>query len=185
MSKHLQTFEKTHPPKFKVAEVPLPSTRMREMAPKLYEKDGTAMVLCPWCTPTHPLLPEESSPCGTRIKITAVQTIYTEAFVAEHKLTCAKCGQGGGEMIEYKKVYAHLPDCKPDTFLLADQPHYTFLAAVVFQMKEGRLRDILEKKYGLAQKVMEIDEKGAQTNKVLGYFFLKRPGYGYPRLETP
>jgi len=184
MSKHLMTFEKKNVPKFKLPSAPEGLTRVREMAPKFHEGGRKSLVLCPYCHPIHPLIPGVPSPCGTGIKITAVQVIYTKRFVEENKLICAKCKQGGGEMVQYMKVYAHIPDCKPDTILLPQLPKFNPWAGVVFRMKEGRLKEGIEFRYGLAQVVKDIDSEGNHTGKVLGYFFMKKPGFGYPVVEA-
>jgi len=183
MSKHLQTFTKQHPPKFKLPNPVEAPTRVREMAPVLREDGKTAQVLCPYCKPSHLLIPGQPSLCGTSIKITAVQTIYTGRFIAENGILCAKCRQGGGEMVAYRNVYTHIPDCKPDTFLLPELPKFQPFAGVVFRMKDGKVKEAIERRLGLAQIVKETNSEGQPTGKVLGYFFLKKPGFGYPSVE--
>lgn len=159
-------------------------TRFRESFPKVNETKAGVQLLCPFCVPTHPIVPNQPTPCGTTLKVTAVQMIYTKDTVKEKGLVCSKCKQGGGEMIQYMNVYAHLPDCKPDTFLLPQLPEFSKLAGLVYCMKNEKLKNALEKRWGLAQVVKDITAEGQETGVVLGYFFMKKPGYGYPEIKT-
>lgn len=159
----------------KKSYVPKQETRFREEIPQLHQTKAGAQLLCPFCIPTHPLVPGVPNPCGTVLHVTAAQMIYTKKTVASRKLICSKCKQGGGEMVQYMNVYAHIPDCKPDTFLLPQLPDFNYLARVVFGLPAGPLKEWLEKRYGSAQQVQDIDADGNKTGKVIGYFFLKLP----------
>lgn len=150
-------------------------TRFREQSPQLHQTKQGTQLLCPFCVPTHPLLPDKPSTCGTVLRVTAAQMIYTKNTVMRKKMICSKCKQGGGEMVQYMNVFAHIPDCKPDTFLLPQLPTFTPFARVVFKMKEGKVKTWLEERHGLAQQVQDIDAEGNKTGKILGYFFLKVP----------
>jgi hypothetical protein len=160
--------------------VPKAETRFREEIPQLHQTKGGAQLLCPFCVPSHPLMPGVPNPCGTVLHVTAAQMIYTKKTVASRKLICSKCKQGGGEMVQYMNVYAHLPDCKPDTFLLPQLPTFSRAAALVFRMKDGAIKKWFEDRYGSAQQVQDIDADGNKTGKVLGCFFLK-----IPQVEAP
>jgi len=159
-------------------------TRFREAYPRVNETRQGVQLLCPFCIPSHPIVPNQPNACGTTLKVTAVQMVFTKEAVKAKGLICSKCRQGGGEMIQYMNVYAHLPDCKPDTILLPLLPEFNWFAGIVFRLKDGKIKKSLEQRFGLAQAVMDIDKEGKQTGKVLGYFFMKIPGYGYPILES-
>lgn len=146
----------------------------REAQPQLqWSKEG-ARLLCPFCTPPHPLLPGQESKCGTSLKVTAVQTVIPLRTVRDQGLICLKCHEGGkGEMVRFMNGYIHLKDCMPGTKLLAEPPKFSTLAGYVFNLPE-KARALVEKRTGKAQKVEEIDANGKETGKTLGYFFLKK-----------
>lgn len=152
-----------------------PDIRVRELPPTVRTtKQGTEL-LCPFCKPPHPILPNEATPCGTQIRVIAVQTIYSKHTVAHEKMICVKCKQGGGEMIQYMNSFVHLQDCNPNLKLLPQMPEFDRMAGVVFKLP-AKLRAFVEKRTGIAQQVEEIDTQGNKTGKVLGYFFMKITG---------
>jgi hypothetical protein len=132
-------------------------------------------IMCPWCSPSHALNPAESSPCGTSLKLTAVQTILPARLVREKKLTCVKCRGNSGEMVPYMNGFIHIAECAPGTFLLRDQPSYSLLARMVYKTPT-RIRKFLEKLTGPAKEVKEVDPSGSETGRIIGYFFLKTRG---------
>jgi hypothetical protein len=134
-------------------------------------KEG-ATILCPFCMPTHPIVPGEPSPCGTQLRLTAVQTIIPERTVRREELTCVKCHKGGGEMVQYMNGFIHLNDCAPDTTLLRTPPAYNRFAGLVFKLPKS-LRARVAQVTGYPQQVREISPDGKETGKIMGYFFLK------------
>lgn len=94
-------------------------------------------------------------------------------------IVCLKCHESGGEMVQYMNGFVHLTDCNPNTRLLPQIPNFNILAGVVFRMPTG-LRAGIEKVFGHAQAVEEIDQEGKKTGKVLGYFFMKVIPQGVP-----
>jgi hypothetical protein len=146
--------------------------RTREAVPDARRTKDGAQILCPFCKPSHPLSVGESSPCGTQLKLTAVQQIIPSRIVRMNKLVCVKCRQSGGEMVKYMNGFIHLQDCNPGTNLLRAQPHYNTLAGLVFKLPKT-LRRQVAKVTGSPQQVREITPDGTETGKIAGYFFLK------------
>lgn len=148
-------------------------TYFREAIPNPRTLPQGTQLLCPFCIPTHPLMPSQPSACGTVLKVTAVQMVYTKRTVMSKKMLCVKCKQGGGEMIAYMNSYVHLPDCQPAVKLLPNLPDFNWWAERVYKLPE-RARDWIEKYTGKVQYVKEIDKQGEKTGKVLGYFFFPK-----------
>lgn len=145
----------------------------REKYPLLNKTEEGVQVMCPFCTPSHPILPEVDSPCGTTLKVTAIQSILTSHGARQNKIICIKCGKTeGGEMVRYMNGFVHIADCAPGTRLLTTPPAYSRLAWFVFRMPLA-IRKWIEKSSGKAQAVKEIDPSGKETGRVLGYFFFK------------
>lgn len=152
----------------------LPSNALhtREALPGINRtKDGTVLT-CPFCTPSHPIVPNEPNACGTVLRVTAVQTIIPARVTRMQKLTCLKCHQAGGEMVQYMNGYIHLTDCTPGTKLLRVPPRYNRMAAVVSKLPAWA-RGGVEKYTGRAEAIREINLQGEETGKVLGYIFMK------------
>lgn len=146
--------------------------KTRENLPKVVQTKKGVEIQCPFCIPPHALLPGVESPCGTTLKVTAVQMYLTSHATRHNSLRCLKCGQVGGEMTRYRNGYVHMNDCMPGTKLLTEIPKLNKTAAVVYRMPP-KIRKVLEKKTGVAKQLQEIDAEGNQTGKVLGYFFWK------------
>lgn len=147
-----------------------PPVQTREKMPiAVPTKDGIELH-CPFCADAHVLRPNTESPCGTRVVVTAVQEVVTSKYAKQHGLICIKCHQGGGEMIKYRDSYIHLVDCVPEKRLLQDIPKFSKFAEFVSKTNP-RVRGIIERFTGRADHVIEIDEQGNETGKVLGYFF--------------
>jgi len=146
--------------------------KVREMPPKVEATKKGVLILCPFCVPTHTILPGIESPCGTTLKVTAIQTYYTSHATRHSDIHCLKCGLAGGEMVKYRNGYVHLYDCKPGTKLLTEIPPLSKIAGIVFKLP-ARLRTYLEKHMGAVKELQEIDQEGKNTGKVLGYFFWK------------
>lgn len=149
------------------------NVRMREELPGARVDKHGYELMCPFCKPAHPLFPGTPAPCGTQLKITAVQPVLGAYVTKERKISCVKCGQTGGEMVPYQKGYVHLVDCDPSTHLLAMPPEFSFWAKIVHGLPAG-LQKQIEKRAGAVQQVKEIDPAGRETGKTLGYFFLPK-----------
>lgn len=146
--------------------------RTRESIPRFVDDKGTKQLACPFCIPTHVLIPGRDSACGTTLTITAVQQIITSRIVRSEELICVRCGQGDGEMVQYMGGFAHVEDCKPGTVLFSEPPRFSRLAAFVYRLPR-RVQGALTRFYGSAQPIQEVDPKGNRTGNVLGYVFLK------------
>ena len=189
MSKgHTRTFVKKHLPATTQAGVnSRPEVRVRELPPK-FDKDGKdAVILCPFCDIPHPISIGKDSPCGTNLRLTAVQTIFPARTVKKLKLVCMKChqsdlpGQTGGDMIQFNNAFVHLidlsagsaqADCAPGTKLIAVPPKFSKVAQVVHNLPLP-IRRAVERRMGYAKPVTEVDPEGNETGKTLGYFFYK------------
>lgn len=136
-------------------------------------KGGGVELHCPFCPDHHALSPDKESPCGTKIEVKAVQKVIPRTMADREKLVCIKCHKvGGGEMVQYRKSFIHLVDCNPETKLLQDVPKFNKLAGIVYRLP-ARFRGLVERYTGRADQVLEIDENGVKTGKVLGFFFWK------------
>lgn len=149
-----------------------PDFLTRESPPKVVSTKKGAVVNCPFCNPTHPILPGVVSPCGTVLRVTAIQVYFSAHYTRHHDLICLKCGQGDGQMIRYRNGYVHMEECAPEKKFITEAPKLSTLAKIVFKMPVS-LRKIAEKRFGVAKELQEIDEVGKETGKVLGYVFWK------------
>lgn len=152
-----------------------PLFRTREASPSMNRTKAGVQILCPFCRPTHAIAPGEPTPCGTILRLVAVQDVLPSRIVRIQGLKCLKCHNGGGEMVQYMNGFIHLEDCDPKTRLLPQHPNYNIFARLVFKLPKG-IRSVIEKSTGPAQEVDEIDEQGNKTGKVMGYFFMKFQG---------
>jgi hypothetical protein len=155
--------------------LPKPPFRIREAFPKMVRTDQGVQIVCPFCTPAHPLTPGEPASCGTTLKLTAEQRILPSRITRMNHVKCLKCQQEGGEMIQYMNGFVHLEECNPKTRLLPDLPKFNPMAGIVIKMPGG-IRKLIEKSTGVSQAVHEIDGSGNVTGKVLGHFFMKNRG---------
>lgn len=146
----------------------------REAVP-LISKDskGNALLLCPFCTPPHPINPDSPSTCGTILQVRALQTVY-KSKKYETTNVCVKCGKSGGEMILFQGALIHMADCTPGVVALSTPPKYSTLAKFTHGLKDGSLKNILQKSFGKATPVEEVTPAGVRTGLVFGYFFNKR-----------
>lgn len=142
-------------------------------------KDG-AQLSCPFCNPTHVLVPGTPGHCGTILEITAVQQVISSRIVRNEGLVCARCRQGDGEMVKYMNGYIHLANCAPGTRLLSELPEFSKSAEFVFRLP-GKVRSFVERITGVVQYVKEIDTQGQETGRIVGYFFLKGKSNGRTR----
>lgn len=149
-----------------------PSVQTRESPPIAVQTKNGIELRCPFCPDHHPLLAGKASTCGTRIEVTAVQEVISARLSKSQNLTCLKCHKGGGEMVHFHDGFIHLVDCAPDIRLLQEHPRYSLLAKLVFNL-HPRIRGMVERATGRAEKVLEKDRDGNVTGKVFGYFFWK------------
>lgn len=149
--------------------------RFRELPPKVQKEPNGVMLVCPFCTLPHPLLPGVESNCGTSLRVKAVQTIIPPRLAKKEQIVCLKCHEvGGGEMVRFRGGFIHLEDCRPEMQLAVEAPKFSKLAKAAFGMSaKNPIRKAIERKYGKAQQVNEIDAKGNDTGKIAGYFFHK------------
>lgn len=76
-------------------------------------------------------------------------------------------------MVRSGNGFVHLDDCVPGTKVLTEPPPNSKLAERIFNLKDGWLKKWLEKRWGTARCVKEIDVEGNETGKILSYFFQK------------
>jgi len=146
--------------------------RTRELPPKVVQTKKGILINCPFCTPAHVILPGVESPCGTTLRVTAVQSYLTSHTTKQSKIHCVKCGQVGGEMTKYRDGFVHLNECSPGTKLLTEIPPLSNVAKFIFKFPD-RLRTFVEKRTGAVKELQEIDKEGKPTGKILGHFFWK------------
>lgn len=125
--------------------------------------------MCPFCKDSHPISPFVPSSCGTFVEVTAVQEVVRAKY--NKNIKCAKCGQGGGEMVQWQNAYIHANDCTPGVRTMAEPPKYSKLAGVIYNMQAGWIKTQLEKITGKAVPVDEVTPNGTKTGVVLGHFF--------------
>ena len=155
-----------------------PAVITREEPPKVQQTPNGARMICPYCTPPHVLIPGQQSACGTTLKVSAVQIIIPARTANEKKLRCLKCGEvGRAPMVQCGGGYVHRHDCKPGTQVLPAPPPYSAKAERVYNMKAGWMKEFLEKRYGRAQCVKEVNVDGVETGNILSYFFLKEANH--------
>lgn len=148
----------------------------RERTPILSKDNkGNALLLCPYCTPAHPINPDSPSVCGTILQVRALQTVY-KAKKYDPKTVCVKCKKGGGEMVLFQGALVHTHDCSPGVVALSTPPKYSILAKLTCKLKDGRLKNLIQKLYGVAVPVEEVMPNGEKTGKIFGYFWNKPRG---------
>lgn len=146
-----------------------PPVTERIEAPKITrDKDGNAILYCPFCEPTHPLRPENNSSCGTILQVRAVRTIYRAKY--DKRFVCVKCGKGGDEMVRFQNGFVHTHDCAPGVVTLEQPPEFSKLAERVYN---SRFRKVMEAMFGEVVPVLEVTPEGEKTGVTLGYFFTR------------
>lgn len=150
-----------------------PIVNTRALPVKVVMGENGLKFLCPFCIPSHPIVPGQPSVCGTEIKIVAEQITIPQRTVRDKGLVCMKCHESGGVMVRYMNGFVHLHDCKPGTMLLPEKPDFSAKAEKVFKMKNGWLKRLYIKRNGRPEPVHEIDAQGNKTGETLGYVFTK------------
>lgn len=154
--------------------------KTRKSVPGVIRNGDIAQLGCPFCTPTHVLVPGTPGPCGTVLEVTAVQMIISPRIVRNEGLICLRCRKGDGEMVKHGNSYVHTEDCTPGTRLLSELPAFSKSAKFVYSLPV-KLRDFVERFTGKVQYVKEIDTRGEETGNIIGYFFLKGSTNGRSR----
>lgn len=146
--------------------------KTRELPPKVEATKKGVVVSCPFCTPPHAIIPGVVSPCGTTLRVTAVQEVMSAHGTRHNDIKCLKCGQTGKEMVRYRSGFVCLAECKPGTKLMTEIPPLSKVAKLVYRLPV-KLRSFVEKSTGAAKELQEIDIEGKPTGGVVGYFFWK------------
>lgn len=149
-----------------------PEFKTREAPPKIKNTKKGVVIGCPFCNPPHPILPGVISPCGTMLKVIAVQVYFPSHYTKRNGLKCMKCGEGGGTMIKFQNGYVHMEECAPEKTFVTEVPKFSKMAKFIFGLPE-KMRTAMEKRYGTVKEVQEIDGHGQPTGKILGYVFWK------------
>lgn len=162
-----------------------PAATTRERVPLFENVKGNVLVLCPFCPEPHPIFPDKIAPCGTILKVMAMQTVYPARTTRKTEVVCIRCGKPGGEMVAYGKGYVHTVNCNPDRRLLATPPTYSEWARRVYNMPQY-LRGLVQKVMGRPIiEVNEVDDQGRETGRVLGYYFGAKRGRRTDQREHP
>lgn len=160
-----------------------PATSIRRAVPLLEtEKNGSNVLMCPFCVPSHPITPFVPSGCGTVVEVLAAQTTYRAKY--NKGMVCVKCGKDGGVMVRMNDAFTHNYDCTPGTTTLTAVPKFSKFAAFVFGMKDGRLKETIQGWTGVAAEVKEVTPEGERTGVILGHFFHKRKKENGKHTET-
>lgn len=160
-----------------------PAESFREALPKIEKDDkGANVLMCPFCVPSHPILPFVPGPCGTAIEIKAIQKIYHAKY--NKNMICARCHEGGGKMVLINNVFFHAHNCAPGVLTLTQEPKYSAVAKIVYNMKDGRLKKFIQDRMGKAASVDEVTPEGNKTGKVLGYFFHRSKNDNTPGISN-
>lgn len=147
--------------------------RRREAVPLVKQTKQGPQLMCPYCVPSHPIAINVDSPCGTTIKVTALQTIVPSRISRMAGLTCIKCHKvGHGDMVPYHQGFVHVEDCTPGIKLMTLPPKISRMAGLVAKLPE-KIRTMIEKRTGKTQSVELIDPIGKEIGKTLGYVFVK------------
>lgn len=146
----------------------------RELYPKTHTgKNGSVYLLCPFCEIPHEIRADMTSPCGTLLRVTAVQTIYKSKAFSEIGMICAKCGKSGGDMTKLNDGFIHVADCTPGVKVLNSNPPFSRLAKFAHGLRDGRVKKWFVKNFGIPREVKELLPTGEQTGKILGYVFYR------------
>jgi hypothetical protein len=148
-----------------------PRYTTRVEAPIAKMEKNEAVLYCPFCKPTHRIAPGVETACGTRLEVRAVQMVFKAKY--EKNMICVKCKQGGGEMVQFRNGFLHTHDCAPGVAALTEEPKFTPLAKVIYNLNWPAVKSKIEKRTGRAMKVDEVTPEGERTGKVLGYAFFK------------
>jgi hypothetical protein len=132
------------------------------------DKQGNAILNCPFCEPTHPLRPENNAQCGTMLQVRAVQITYKAKY--DKRFVCVKCGKGGGEMVKFQNGFVHTHNCSPGVVTLENPPAFSKLAERIHAMPP-MMKKSLEAIFGETIPVLEVMPDGTKTGVTLGYFF--------------
>jgi len=147
--------------------------KTREAMPLTRKTKKGTEIICPFCKPGHPLLPNKPSPCGTEIQVKAVQYMITQRTAKQKNIVCMKCHKDvGGNMVACMNGFIHTFDCAPGTVVLSQEPKYNKLAEKVYKLP-AKVRKVIEKRMGEVKQIGEIDSQGKETGNILGYFFYK------------
>lgn len=150
---------------------PTGGMKVREELPQMRKTDIGIGIFCPYCDPSHPLLPGKPAACGTFLKLTAVQQIMPARVARLQNIACIKCHTvGGGDLVPWQGNYVHLQDCDPETKLYVEPPVFSNYAKLLYKMPLG-IQNILARKRGTPRPVKEITPEGMETGRILGYTF--------------
>ena len=75
-------------------------------------------------------------------------------------------------MIIFQNGFIHTHDCVPGTTMVTI-PKFSKLAAWVHGLRNAKIKEVFEKRYGKASPVKDVKPDGTQTGTVLGYIFYK------------
>lgn len=137
-----------------------PKPRVRYAPPVMGKLKGRDVVMCPFCSPPHPLSNTEPSQCGTMLDVRAVQAVF-------HNQRCALCGKTDGVQIMAGNKYIHDHDCTPGKRIFAVPPRKSFTASIVWRFPDFA-QLWLARKFGKV--ILELKDA---NNKVQGYSWQK------------
>lgn len=154
-----------------------PQVTVREAQPRIHKGNDGYQIMCPFCNPSHPMLPGKVSKCGSTIEVTALQEVISARAARLAGIVCVKCQKpaGGGAMVHWQNGYIHLEDCDPKSALLVEPPKFSRWAKFRYVLGKSRLfswnAGLSARICGKAQPVKEILPDGTQTGRILGFAF--------------
>ena len=152
--------------------------------PQIVKGDnGSALLMCPFCNPSHPLQPSVPALCGTILVLTAEQAMFRAKY--DRKMVCVKCGKGDGMMVMFQGAFIHTHDCAPGVIAMTQPPEYSKFAKYVYEIKNERLKKLVEGYTGRAVMVEEVTPEAVKTGVIFGYYFNKENKNGkHPKANS-
>src|SRR3990167_3460030 len=93
---------------------------------------------CPFCKPTHPIVPGVDMPCGSVLDVMVVQTTISASVARANGIVCIKCGGTGvGALAPFHDGYVHVIDCNPSVRIAPVMPKRSLAARIVSRIPPG------------------------------------------------
>ena len=140
----------------------------RRRTPLVHIDGDKHVLMCPFCSPSHPIDMMKEAHCGTTLECYAVQPV-----IRAKQIKCLKCEQAGGTFVKAGTGYVHDFDCAPERKLMYGAPKMNRFAGAIFN-RSVKFNEFFTKYTGKrARKALKLDENQELTDEVFGYFFEK------------
>lgn len=148
--------------------------KVRRHSPKVAtDKDGTPVILCPFCKEPHPIAPGQAAVCGTTLEIMAVQPTYRSS-----RVVCSRCGEAGGTLTKMgNNNYVHAHNCSPKGFY-TEPPKTAWSAKVAWRLlpkdnPNWLARFLVNTIKWIPEELVKLDANGKPTTEIVGYHWRK------------